>query len=70
MDIGPVIDAEAQQNIQEHIEQMRSKGHKVHQLMFNQDAFDLAQGTFIPPTLIELPNLNDLEREVFGQCCI
>ncbi|QIC64322.1 trifunctional transcriptional regulator/proline dehydrogenase/L-glutamate gamma-semialdehyde dehydrogenase [Acinetobacter schindleri] len=65
-DIGPVIDAEAQQNIQKHIDQMRSKGHKVHQLMFNQDASDLAQGTFIPPTLIELPNLNDLEREVFG----
>jgi len=65
-DIGPVIDAEAQQNIQKHIDQMRSKGHKVHQLMFNQDASELAQGTFIPPTLIELPNLNDLEREVFG----
>ena len=65
-DIGPVIDAEAQQNIQKHIDQMRSKGHEVHQLMFNQDAADLAQGTFIQPTLIELPNLNDLEREVFG----
>ncbi|ENX01558.1 delta-1-pyrroline-5-carboxylate dehydrogenase [Acinetobacter sp. CIP 101934] len=65
-DIGPVIDADAQQNIQKHIDQMRSKGHKVHQLMFNQDASELAQGTFIPPTLIELPNLNDLEREVFG----
>src|SRR5690606_20081810 len=65
-DIGPVIDAEAQQNIQKHIQQMRSKGHKVHQLMFNQDQTELTQGTFIPPTLIELPNLNDLEREVFG----
>ncbi|WP_216935837.1 MULTISPECIES: trifunctional transcriptional regulator/proline dehydrogenase/L-glutamate gamma-semialdehyde dehydrogenase [unclassified Acinetobacter] len=65
-DIGPVIDAEAQQNIQKHIEQMRSKGHKVHQLMFNQDGTELAQGTFIPPTLIELPNLDDLQREVFG----
>ncbi|MFV5311048.1 trifunctional transcriptional regulator/proline dehydrogenase/L-glutamate gamma-semialdehyde dehydrogenase [Acinetobacter schindleri] len=65
-DIGPVIDAEAQQNIQNHIDRMRSKGHKVHQLMFNQDASELAQGTFIPPTLIELPNLDDLEREVFG----
>ncbi|MDM1324225.1 trifunctional transcriptional regulator/proline dehydrogenase/L-glutamate gamma-semialdehyde dehydrogenase [Acinetobacter pseudolwoffii] len=65
-DIGPVIDAEAQQNIQTHIQQMRNKGHKVHQLMFNQDETELTQGTFIPPTLIELPNLNDLEREVFG----
>ncbi|MGL6080932.1 MAG: aldehyde dehydrogenase family protein, partial [Gammaproteobacteria bacterium] len=65
-DIGPVIDAEAQQNIQKHIEQMRSKGHTVHQLMFNQDQTELTPGTFIAPTLIELPNLNDLEREVFG----
>lgn len=65
-DIGPVIDLEAQQNIQTHIQQMRSKGHKVHQLMFDQDENELTQGTFIPPTLIELPNLNDLEREVFG----
>nr|WP_180039782.1 trifunctional transcriptional regulator/proline dehydrogenase/L-glutamate gamma-semialdehyde dehydrogenase [Acinetobacter sp. YH12100] len=65
-DIGPVIDAEAQQNIQQHIEQMRSKGHKVYQLMFNQDQTELTPGTFIAPTLIELPNLDDLEREVFG----
>ena len=65
-DIGPVIDAEAQQNIQKHIEQMRSKGHKVHQLMFNPDHTELMPGTFIPPILIELPNLDDLEREVFG----
>ncbi|WP_409558088.1 aldehyde dehydrogenase family protein [Acinetobacter sp.] len=65
-DIGPVIDAEAQQNIQQHIEQMRRKGHKVHQLMFNQDQTELTPGTFIAPTLIELPNLDDLEREVFG----
>src|SRR5690606_31397973 len=66
-DIGPVIDLEAQSNIQKHIDQMRSKGHPVHQLMLNaaQDP-SLNQGTFIPPTLIELPNLNDLQREVFG----
>ena len=27
---------------------------------------DLQNGTFVLPTLIELPNLDDLEREVFG----
>ncbi|NNH39303.1 trifunctional transcriptional regulator/proline dehydrogenase/L-glutamate gamma-semialdehyde dehydrogenase [Acinetobacter terrae] len=66
-DIGPVIDVEAQNNIQKHIDQMHSKGHPVHQLMLNtaQDQ-SLTQGTFIPPTLIELPNLDDLQREVFG----
>ena len=65
-DIGPVIDREAQDNIQKHIDKMRSKGYPVHQIMFNTDEDDLNNGTFIPPTLIELPNLNDLEREVFG----
>jgi len=66
-DIGPVIDAEAQTNIQNHIQKMRGKGYAVHQFMRNEAAdTSLNQGTFIPPTLIELPNLNDLEREVFG----
>ncbi len=66
-DIGPLIDLEAQSRIQKHIDQMRSKGHAVHQLMWptEQDQ-PLTQGTFIPPTLIELPNLDDLQREVFG----
>lgn len=65
-DIGPVIDLEAKQNIQKHIQNMQTKGHRVHQLMFDQDQSALNAGTFITPTLIELPNLNDLKREVFG----
>ncbi|ALH96159.1 transcriptional regulator [Acinetobacter equi] len=65
-DIGPVIDGEAQKTIQCHIEKMRSKGYKIHQLMHLENQSDLTLGTFIPPTLIELQNLNDLEREVFG----
>ncbi|MCU4412493.1 trifunctional transcriptional regulator/proline dehydrogenase/L-glutamate gamma-semialdehyde dehydrogenase [Acinetobacter sp. WU_MDCI_Axc73] len=68
-DIGPVIDAEAKQTIDRHIQKMRDKGYSVHQLVFNHDATSQAefdQGTFVAPTLIELPNLDDLEREVFG----
>jgi RHH-type transcriptional regulator, proline utilization regulon repressor / proline dehydrogenase / delta 1-pyrroline-5-carboxylate dehydrogenase len=65
-DIGPVIDREAQQNIEKHIEMMRSKGHKIHQLAYDRPSSDLNLGTFIVPTLIELPNLDDLKREVFG----
>ena len=65
-DVGPVIDLEAQSNIAKHIEQMRAKGYPVHQLMHNQENQALTSGTFIPPTLIELPNLKDLKREVFG----
>ena len=65
-DVGPVIDAEAQSNIQNHIQQMKAKGYPVHQFMFNQNDQALKQGTFVLPTLIELPNLKDLKREVFG----
>ena len=65
-DVGPVIDQEAQQNIQKHIDQMRAKGYLVHQLMLNPHDPSLNEGTFIPPTVIELTNLDDLKREVFG----
>ncbi len=65
-DIGPVIDVEAQQNISKHIKMMQDKGYKVHQLSHAEPSSNLSEGTFIPPTLIELPNLNDLKREVFG----
>jgi RHH-type proline utilization regulon transcriptional repressor/proline dehydrogenase/delta 1-pyrroline-5-carboxylate dehydrogenase len=63
-DIGPVIDAEAQANIQRHIDKLRAKGRTVHQACRADQ--DITQGTFIAPTLIELPDLSDLEREVFG----
>ncbi|OTG66368.1 trifunctional transcriptional regulator/proline dehydrogenase/L-glutamate gamma-semialdehyde dehydrogenase [Acinetobacter silvestris] len=65
-DVGPVIDADAQFNIEKHIQTMRTKGYPVHQLMYNLNADELKHGTFIPPTLIELPHLDDLKREVFG----
>ena len=64
-DIGPVIDAEAQGGIQRHIDAMRARGHAVH-----QSARGLAQaegqGSFVPPTLIEIGRLDQLQREVFG----
>ncbi|OZI40459.1 trifunctional transcriptional regulator/proline dehydrogenase/L-glutamate gamma-semialdehyde dehydrogenase [Bordetella genomosp. 1] len=63
-DIGPVIDAEAQAGIQRHIDGLRAKGRPVHQLC-QRDA-SAAQGTFIPPTLIELNDISELQREVFG----
>lgn len=65
-DIGPVIDQEAQQTILQHIQKMSSKGYPVTQMQMQQSTQSLKHGTFVLPTLIELPNLNDLEREVFG----
>ncbi|MGF9693948.1 trifunctional transcriptional regulator/proline dehydrogenase/L-glutamate gamma-semialdehyde dehydrogenase [Rhizobium sp. 0TCS1.26] len=62
-DIGPVITLEAKQSIETHIERMRSLGHKIHQAPLPAAA---SAGTFVAPTIIELPSLKDLTREVFG----
>ncbi|MCG2594337.1 trifunctional transcriptional regulator/proline dehydrogenase/L-glutamate gamma-semialdehyde dehydrogenase [Ramlibacter sp. XY19] len=65
VDVGPVIDAEARDNILAHLEKMRAKGRKVHQVAAHV-AQAAAQGTFVPPTLVELESIAELEREVFG----
>ena len=62
-DVGPVIDAEAQQAIQQHIDFMRQKGFAVYQAALKEEC---NQGTFIAPTLIEVQQVSDVEREVFG----
>ena len=63
-DIGPVIDAEAQSVIERHVQSMRAAGHAVdrHPL----DADQVRYGTFVAPTLIEISDIAELEREVFG----
>ncbi len=67
-DIGPVIDADAARSIGEHIAAMGEAGHRVWQpegavaSAREHNAF----GTFIPPTLIELDNVGQLAKEIFG----
>ena len=63
VDIGPVITAEAQATITDHIDAMRALGRSVEQQDLPAEA---AQGTFVPPTIIELDSIADLKREVFG----
>jgi len=63
IDVGPVITAEAKQGIERHIEAMRAKGHKVTQCELPAEA---AQGTFVPPTIIELDDISQVTSEVFG----
>ncbi|MBV8620340.1 MAG: trifunctional transcriptional regulator/proline dehydrogenase/L-glutamate gamma-semialdehyde dehydrogenase [Curvibacter sp.] len=62
-DVGPVIDAEARAQIERHIETLRQRGRPVYQAPPHRAPAD---GTFVPPTLIELPGLDELQREVFG----
>ena len=65
VDVGPVIDAEAHGHIQCHIDAMRAKGHAITQTTRGL-AEAAAHGSFIPPTLIEIERLDQLQREVFG----
>jgi RHH-type proline utilization regulon transcriptional repressor/proline dehydrogenase/delta 1-pyrroline-5-carboxylate dehydrogenase len=62
-DVGPVISAEARENIDRHIAAMRAIGAKVEQIDMPADT---AHGTFVAPTIIEIAKLSDLKREVFG----
>ena len=64
VDVGPVIDDEARSSIERHLEAMRAKGHRVVQS--GLPAGDITHGHFIPPTLIEINHLAELESEVFG----
>jgi RHH-type proline utilization regulon transcriptional repressor/proline dehydrogenase/delta 1-pyrroline-5-carboxylate dehydrogenase len=65
VDIGPVIDAEAQGHVERHIEAMRASGRAVFR-QARHAPVDLAHGTYVLPTLIELGSIGELEREVFG----
>lgn len=63
-DIGPVIDREAQQNLLAHIERTKASA-KAHFALELPAALE-AQGTFVPPTVLEIGSMAELQREVFG----
>jgi RHH-type proline utilization regulon transcriptional repressor/proline dehydrogenase/delta 1-pyrroline-5-carboxylate dehydrogenase len=63
-DIGPVIDREAQQNLLAHIEATRASARQAFALEL--PAGLEAQGTFVPPTVLEIGSMAELQREVFG----
>ncbi|WP_256228271.1 trifunctional transcriptional regulator/proline dehydrogenase/L-glutamate gamma-semialdehyde dehydrogenase [Variovorax sp. YR750] len=65
VDVGPVIDAEARDGIERHVEAMRSRGHAVFR-QGREYAHDTQDGTYVMPTLIELDGIAELQREVFG----
>jgi RHH-type proline utilization regulon transcriptional repressor/proline dehydrogenase/delta 1-pyrroline-5-carboxylate dehydrogenase len=59
-DIGPVIDTEAREGIMAHIAGHEAGGRVLKSLKAP------AEGLFVPPTVIELNGIEDLEREIFG----
>ncbi|HEY0570757.1 MAG TPA: trifunctional transcriptional regulator/proline dehydrogenase/L-glutamate gamma-semialdehyde dehydrogenase [Enterovirga sp.] len=62
-DIGPVISAEAARGIEKHVAAMRGQGRSIHEARLDASAH---QGTFVAPTLIEIEEIGEVEREVFG----
>jgi RHH-type proline utilization regulon transcriptional repressor/proline dehydrogenase/delta 1-pyrroline-5-carboxylate dehydrogenase len=62
-DIGPVITERACESIRAHIETKRANGHPIHQIGLPASC---DPRRFVPPTLIELDHLNQLDQEVFG----
>ncbi len=63
VDIGPVISAEARDGINRHIAAMEALGRRIDQSPLPPQA---AHGTFVPPTIIEIDSIADLDREIFG----
>nr|WP_244773047.1 bifunctional proline dehydrogenase/L-glutamate gamma-semialdehyde dehydrogenase PutA [Alysiella crassa]UOP06417.1 bifunctional proline dehydrogenase/L-glutamate gamma-semialdehyde dehydrogenase PutA [Alysiella crassa] len=61
-DVGAVIDAEAQQNLLNHINKMKTRAKAFHEIRLPENADN---ATFVAPIMFELNDLNDLEREVF-----
>lgn len=63
VDIGPVIDAEAQRNLNAHIERLQARTKYFYQLPLDAGH---QHGTFVAPTVLEISSLSELQREVFG----
>ncbi|MGR3758987.1 bifunctional proline dehydrogenase/L-glutamate gamma-semialdehyde dehydrogenase PutA [Roseobacteraceae bacterium NS-SX3] len=59
-DSGPVIDEAARAGILAHIDQARAEGRVLKELQTPQG------GTFVAPTLISVPGIGALEKEIFG----
>jgi RHH-type proline utilization regulon transcriptional repressor/proline dehydrogenase/delta 1-pyrroline-5-carboxylate dehydrogenase len=59
-DVGPVIDAKAQEGIRAYIEAARAEGRIL------KEGVVPAGGTFIAPTVIAVNGIADMPREIFG----
>jgi len=67
VDVGPVIDADARLQIEQHVTRMRQHGQAIYRCPAHEQHIEHhGSGTFVAPTLIEIEHLQQLEREVFG----
>jgi RHH-type proline utilization regulon transcriptional repressor/proline dehydrogenase/delta 1-pyrroline-5-carboxylate dehydrogenase len=62
-DVGPAIDAEARGLLERHVERMTAEAKILHRCRLDPA---LSGGTFFAPTLVEIDDIGQLQREVFG----
>ncbi len=62
-DIGPVIDEEARDVLQRHVDRMRSEATLLRGLKLGSEH---EHGTFFAPHAFEIKSISQLKREVFG----
>lgn len=63
-DIGPIINQQAKTDVLHHIDKIKSSARFFHQTALPEEYTRYA--TFVPPTLIELHSLEQIQHEVFG----
>jgi RHH-type proline utilization regulon transcriptional repressor/proline dehydrogenase/delta 1-pyrroline-5-carboxylate dehydrogenase len=61
-DIGPIIDEQAKMILEDHMSQMTTEAKVVKQLGVPREL----SGSFFGPALVEIENLDILDKEVFG----
>ena len=62
-DVGPVIDDGARSALQDHLDELKSKGRLLAEIELPDSA---ARGHFIKPSMYEIKSLAELDREHFG----
>ena len=62
-DVGPAIDDEARSTLEAHVNGIQGAAKVLHRCALDAET---SVGTFFAPTLIEIDNVRQLEREVFG----
>lgn len=63
-DIGAMIDRDVYHHVLNHINEIKSDARFFHQVELPKDLAQ--QNAFIPPTLIELHSLEQIQHEIFG----
>ena len=62
-DVGPVIDQEAKEQLNQHITKMKKQAKLIYKTP-KDNALD--NGTYVYPTVFEINSIHDLSAEVFG----